>query len=365
MNIRVVKPSELTPDNIDRWRTYQRQSAVLSNPFFSPQYVEAVGQVQPGVRVGIVENENEIVGFFPFQLAARNIADQVGLRLCDLSGPILKTDVVVNPESLVRGCRLAGWHFQNLVQSGSMQPYQWAQAESPFLDLTGGFDSYKRDRKEAGSALFEELARKSRKLHREAGALRFEFHTGEQAVFDQLMKWKAAQRAETKTFNVLTMHWARALLNKIRDIQTAEFAGVLSVLYAGDQMAAVHLGMRSRNVFHYWIPAYNPELAKYSPGAILLLEMAMTASATGVTRIDLGTGNEKYKQRFKSGSLTLSFGSVNCSLSSAVLSRIRCASHKCRDSSLLYFGFASFKNVLQRVYHRTVIRPAGLKGSEV
>lgn len=365
MNVRVVKPPELAPDDIERWKEFQRQDSVLGSPFFCTGYIQAVSDVQPGVRVGIIERDGDIVGYFPFQRAARNIAHPVGLRLCDFSGPILRNTDPWDPESAVRSCGLSGWHFQNIVRSETMRRYEWTHLESPYLDLTGGFEQYRLERTGAGSAIFQEVARKSRKLQREVGPLRFEFHTNDESVFDLLLKWKADQRAQTKTFNMLSMNWAQALLRRIRAIQTNEFAGVLSALYAGDQLAAVHMGMRSRNVLHYWIPTYSSALGKYSPGSILLLEVARAASGIGVTRLDLGTGDEAYKARFKSGALTLGFGSVDCSLVSTVLSKIRCAAHRCSPSSPLYLVIASLKNLLQRAHYRAIVRSTRLERPEV
>lgn len=72
---------------------------------------------------------------------------------------------------------------------------------------------------------------------------------------------------------------------------------MLSVLYAGDQVAALHLGMRSRSIWHYWFPSYNQQLKNYSPGLIPLLKMAESAESLGLQAIDLGKGGEKYKQQ--------------------------------------------------------------------
>ena len=85
---------------------------------------------------------------------------------------------------------------------------------------------------------------------------------------------------------------------------------MLSLLYAGERLVAGHLGMRGQFVWHYWLPSYDPEMAKYSPGIILLLKMAEHASRVGIHTIDLGLGMSLYKQRLMSDSVTLAGGSV-------------------------------------------------------
>jgi hypothetical protein len=99
------------------------------------------------------------------------------------------------------------------------------------------------------------------------------------------------------------------------------FSGVLSALYVGNRLAAVHLGMRSFGVLHFWFPAYDPELGKYSPGLVLLVEMARAAAALGIRRIDLGRGNERYKRSLMSGAIPLAEGAVDLRPAAALLQR--------------------------------------------
>jgi CelD/BcsL family acetyltransferase involved in cellulose biosynthesis len=93
---------------------------------------------------------------------------------------------------------------------------------------------------------------------------------------------------------------------------------MLSALYFGEQLGALHLGLRSQGVLHYWLPAYDPLLARYSPGTILLLALARNAPALGLHTIDLGKGDEPYKARLMSGSTPLAEGFVD-------LRTMRCA----------------------------------------
>jgi CelD/BcsL family acetyltransferase involved in cellulose biosynthesis len=86
---------------------------------------------------------------------------------------------------------------------------------------------------------------------------------------------------------------------------------VLSALYAGRQLAAVHLGIRNRHALHIWFPTYNRALEQYSPGLILLLHLLAGAAGAGVRRVDFGPGEERYKQEFKSGDTRLLIGGVD------------------------------------------------------
>ena len=126
------------------------------------------------------------------------------------------------------------------------------------------------------------------------------------------MRLKSQQYQRTKLLDVFRISWIVKLLDRIRAQQTDDFSGVLSALYIDDQLAAAHFGMRSANVLHYWFPVYDQELQKYSPGLILLVELARFAAAAGIHRIDLGKGSDRFKQSFMSGAISVAEGSVEC-----------------------------------------------------
>jgi CelD/BcsL family acetyltransferase involved in cellulose biosynthesis len=75
-------------------------------------------------------------------------------------------------------------------------------------------------------------------------------------------------------------------------------------------MVAAHFGMRSRNIWHYWFPAFDPAYEKFSPGITLLLKMAQAAQGLGISVIDLGKGNQAYKQRLMNRAIPLAEGFV-------------------------------------------------------
>jgi len=110
------------------------------------------------------------------------------------------------------------------------------------------------------------------------------------------------------------------MLSALTDVESSTFAAPLGTLYAGEELIAVHLGIRSHNVLHIWFPAYNTDFEKYSPGLILLLMLAENAADRGIVRIDLGPGEERYKQNFKSGDRLVCEGMIS---QGAILSSAR------------------------------------------
>jgi CelD/BcsL family acetyltransferase involved in cellulose biosynthesis len=95
----------------------------------------------------------------------------------------------------------------------------------------------------------------------------------------------------------------------------------LSVLYSAERVVAAHLGLRSDSALSCWFPAYDPTLARYSPGLSLHLKMAEGAAAAGLRRLELGKGDEDYKQSLKTGDVVVGEGWIERPSAAAVLRR--------------------------------------------
>lgn len=309
--ITVVPGDRLTPDHVRAWSDLQRADPVLDSPFFRPEFTQAVAAVRGDVRVGVLEEGGEPVGFFPFQTRGWNGGRPVGGPMSDYQGVIARPGAAWGPAAVVRGCGLASWDFDHLVAAQeSFRPYHQAAADSPYLDLSAGFDAYAAARRKAGSTTVKDTLGKVRKIEREVGPVRLEVHATEPKVFSTLMEWKRAQYERTQTIDVLSFGWTVRLLESIVAQSGEAFSGLLSVLYVRDAIAAVHLGMRSHAVLHSWFPAYDVNLSRYSPGMVLLIELARALPGMGVGKLDLGKGAMEWKTNLMSGSVPLAEGCV-------------------------------------------------------
>ncbi len=320
--ITVIRPNELTRQQVASWSRFQQADPSFASPFFRPEFTQAVGAVREDVEVAILEEAGGPLGFFPFQRTRGNIANPVGGPLSDYQGAVVRQGIAFDAEQLIRGCGLKAWHFNHLIASQKpFAPYHCAVAESPYVDLSRGFDAYLAEKRRAGSGTLAQVRRKSRKIEREIGPLRLQSHTTNKQIFETLIRWKMQQYQRIKAVNYLAPDWTVELLDRIRDLPSAEFSGMLSVLYAGDQPAAIHLGIRSSGVLHVWFPVYDHTLSRYSPGLILWLELAQAAESLGIQRIDFGKGRERYKASLQSGATRLAEGSVDTRFVSRSLRR--------------------------------------------
>ena len=307
----LISAKELDTGLLLAWRGVQATQEVFRSPYFCPEFTLAVAAVRQDVRVVVIECEGRPVGFFPHQRSSWGRGRPVGGPLSDYHGVLAEPGAEWSLPALMCAARLSVWPFDHLVGDlGQFSAYRRSSSISRQIDLSAGYAAYVRCRREAGSDYIPKTEGLARKLGREMGELRFTFHDLHGEALSQLMAWKREQYLQVRTTDVFGVPWTSQLLRQLAATQTPDFAGVCSVLRIGDRIVAAHMGMRSHTCVHYWFPAYDPELAKYSAGIILLLRIAQAAADLGVQTVDLGKGDAQYKQRLMTGAAVLSEGLV-------------------------------------------------------
>jgi CelD/BcsL family acetyltransferase involved in cellulose biosynthesis len=324
MNVEVVAAGSLTADQLACWSRIQKSDAALASPFFCPQFTRIVAAARDDVYVGVLEHAGRMVGFFPFQLGHWGAGRPVGFTISDYQGVVIEPGAAWDAKELIRACGLKAWEFDHvLAVLPQFQPFGQTRRESPFMDVSRGFDAYLRERHDARVGEIPAAQRKMRKLEREQGELRFEPHAADPEALAMLIRWKTQQYLSTGAADVLARPWIRQVLELAHVSQDESFAGLLSLLFAGDSVVAAHLGLRSDSVWHYWFPAYDPEFGRYSPGIALLLKMAEHAPSLGLRAIDLGRGDARYKRSLMSGAVPLIEGRVELPSFAAAVGRVR------------------------------------------
>lgn len=311
MKYRVITGRELGPELVTRWQELQRADGALASPYFHPEFTRAVAAVRDDVRIGIMEDGDRVVGFFPFHRARGGVARPVGLGLSDYHGVIADPDAEWTAPELMRGCGLVRWEFDHLL-AGQPQFASWHDrvSDSPVIDVSAGFEAFAASRDKSGRKLLREIERKQEKLVERRSPIVFTPHTEDPAILQQLIAWKAEQCRRTGTVDYFSLGWCRKLIENLHSTQGRDFGGLLACLHVGEQLAAVHFAMYSRRVWHSWFPAYNHHLEEYSPGLLLLREMIKAAAATNISYIDLGKGLSMYKRRMMTGAIPVAEGVV-------------------------------------------------------
>ncbi|MCG8451338.1 MAG: GNAT family N-acetyltransferase, partial [Pirellulales bacterium] len=310
--IEVLRASDLTEEHRQSWREIQLAVPSLDSAFFHPEFTQVVNRVRGDVEVAVLTENGESVGFFPFQRSPRGIAQSVVGRLSEFHGVIARHDLAWQPYDLIKQTGLTAWYFDHLpVTQTRFAPYHWGQSTSPFIDIGSGYERYCEVIKQSSSSAISQIDRKARKLQREKGPIRYCYHNPTADALEKLIAWKGDQHRRTGRVEIFNHAWVTQLLHAVYRSNTNGFSGPVSTLYVGDELVAVHLGLRCDKVLHWWFPAYNRKYEKYSPGLILLLRILQQSGDVDISRLDLGKGPERYKAQYKTGDLAIAVGGID------------------------------------------------------
>jgi CelD/BcsL family acetyltransferase involved in cellulose biosynthesis len=222
---------------------------------------------------------------------------------------------------------MSAFYFDHLAQE--QRPFgRWvaAKAPSPVIDLTDGFAAYQAKLRVKSPQFCRDVARRSRKLGREAGPLLHIADSRDVTALRSLMSWKSDQYRRTGRTDRFARSWIVGLVNDLFETTGSQFSGCLSVLYAGDVPVAGHFGLRSGHLLAHWFPAYNSRFGTYSPGLIQHLRMIEETASAGVSLIDMGKGAKRYKETLKTSEVFVGEGSVTGRSPLAVAHRVHIAS---------------------------------------
>ena len=355
MKFSLIAANEIGSAEHETWLSLQRQNPRLISPFFCPEFTAAVASARNDVRICVIEESSGILGFFPFQRGALGSGRPVGGKLSDYHGVIAEQHASWDVDQLLRSSKLAFWEFDHLIED--QRPFTrfvHSRSISPILDISAGFQEYRAARRSAGVSRISQLERKANKLTREVGALRFEAHSRDRQVLEEVYARKSEQCRRTGVVDFFALSWTHALIDRVLSIETPHFSGMLSALYAGDQLVAAHVGMRSERVWHWWFPVYVPAFAKYSPGGILLLKLAEAAAASGLKYVDLGKGDDAYKAAFHNHAIVLAEGrAARRSLTTALYDFGAGVEQRLRRSSLIEPVRPALRGIKQWMRHQS------------
>ncbi|GAA2267660.1 GNAT family N-acetyltransferase [Nonomuraea roseoviolacea subsp. roseoviolacea] len=312
MKITVVRPGELGESERARWRALQKADPSLDNPFLSVEFAVAMDRLRDYVRVAVIDDGTGIVGFFPYERHSFGIGKPLGGFLTTCHGLISVPGLKVDVRALLRACRLTVYDFDHLVAGQpTFAAYESDVRPAPVMDFTAGFDAWLEQVKANSPKNLKTVRYKERKLGREQGELRFEYASADPEVLRVLLGWKSDQYRRTGRVDRFAQPWIVELIDLMHAERSADFSGVLTMLYAGEKPVAGHFGLRTATTIVGWFPAYDTEYARYSPGIVHHLRMAEAAAEAGVQMVDMGKGGKEYKDWLKSGELYVSEGRVS------------------------------------------------------
>lgn len=339
--LRMTPFDALTAQELDAWHRLRDGNPQLDNPYFHPGFAAAVHSVGAEVQVAVGRDaDGTVTSLLPCHRDGA-VLRPVGWPGADFQGPILAPGTSFPVESLLSG-GVREYHFDHLLEvCEDFAPWVESTRVSPFLDVTGGLDGYLGRASDSGKSNMGQARRRAAKVERTHGPLKFEADVVDEDALRQVIDLKRGQYAATGARDYFAEPHRAQLLKRLLHTRGTEFAGILSTVYAGPDLIAAHFGLRSGSVLHWWFPVYDPEFSALAPGWILLRELVAAAPSLGITRIDLGRGEDEYKRRAKTGDMFVSQGLVTRSSARRTLRRVHGSIVSAAKSSPLGPGLRS------------------------
>lgn len=296
----------------EAWSTIESRNSFPVSPFLTWDFFESVAQVRSDVQVAVFREAGAIVGCFPYQQARgeRRAIPVAGL-LNDLHGPLAGDLGSEEFSQILRVARLSRFDFHASPKmpwnlAGDMS-YEMPACRAQLGVKPGEYVAHLLDSRYS----VRQQKRKTRAIERKLGCLRMEWETRDDAILDTLLSWKSQQYKRTGVFDIFSLPWTRHLLRHLLHQQSEAMHGQMSALFAGNELIAIHFGLRSRTTLHCWFPAYSVQHARLSPCIELFLRMATRGPGEGVTALDLGIGDETYKQKLSNETYSVVRGSLD------------------------------------------------------
>ncbi|MDO9473214.1 MAG: GNAT family N-acetyltransferase [Caulobacter sp.] len=304
LTLETVTPAELSPDELDLWASFVAADPRFSSPYFHPRFTQIAGEVAPGAAVSILHRRGRVVGFFPHQRRG-GAAQPIGAPLNDYHAVITEPGLDIPLEALpdligAASLGVTGWSGPGAEGEGVIAR-QTLQA-----DLSDGWAAYDAGRRADWHKYFKDKDRARRSLERDHGAVLARTDSRDPALLERLIALKSDQYRRSRLHDIFACGWTADLLRALlADTAVQGFGARLAVLEAGGEPVAFEYGLHAGAHYHFWFPAYEASVARYSPGILLSLETMRQGSAEGFRVFDYGFEGEPYKKYFCNRSQTV------------------------------------------------------------
>jgi CelD/BcsL family acetyltransferase involved in cellulose biosynthesis len=295
LDVRIIAPHEMGPSERAVWDFARAGDPAHASPFFSFEFLMIAGRHAPCARVAVIERHGRVVGFLPFQCRPGGRARPLGAPLADAHGPVVLPGEAVDLVTVVRRAGLPAFSFTAAAPRGGVfNRIDVRRHPAWIVDLAAGVEAYWQDRRAAEPDFVRQLSRRGRLALREEGTIARQ-RSPRRRDWDLLIARKRAQYRATGRHDLFETRWVMAMMEDLREGEGA-LGGVTSRLDLGGRAAAWEFGLSENGIYHSWLPVFDPWAARYSPGHLLLAEIARAGAAEGWSRVDLGTGAASTKR---------------------------------------------------------------------
>jgi CelD/BcsL family acetyltransferase involved in cellulose biosynthesis len=294
LQVEIVRVDQLTLADRVLWRTMTDANPDLASPYFRFEFADIAGRISPDAAVAILSRDGRTVGYFPHQRRGAAI-QPLGAPMNDYHGVIAmpgEAPPLETVAALLGAPRLnvSAW----VGPSGVGEPRETLMTITP----EEGFDAWYAERRQTWGKYFKDKERARRSLETEHGAIRVEYDLRDPQLLDHLIALKSDQYTRTGRHDIFACGWTRDLLHALMADRREDFGASMAALWTGDRLAAIEYSLHAGDRYHFWFPAYEPAVARCSPGILLTMDTMKLGCADGFRVYDFGFGGEGYKKYF-------------------------------------------------------------------
>ncbi len=313
VEIEVVRPSELTAEQIGQWTRLQTMGEALGSPFLSPHWPRAVQAAQwpdqDTIRVAILRKGRQTRGFFPARVKG-GVGMAAGSPMCDYQGLIAEPGLAVDVRQILGALGLDRYDFCHMPASQTaFEGHVRGLTPSWISRLPFGYDAYAHD-KCAESGILKDLDKRRRKAEREMGKVTFTALSRSHGDFEKMLEWKREKYRETGQTDIFAAGWTQRLMEELFASRDPDFGGALFTLHIDDKLAAAQFHLRGADVIHAWIIAHDETHERVSPGLLLFQDIMRWMDDTPFTSIDYGPGDYRFKRQLANAECLVGHGFI-------------------------------------------------------
>lgn len=304
LKLEIVKVEQLTLADRVLWTAMVETNPDLASPYFAWSFTEIAGAIVPGAAVAVLTRDGRTVGYFPHQRRGSSI-QPLAAPMNDYHGIIAmpgEAPPLTALAELMGAPRLnvSAWVGPSGA-GGSRETLMTVVPEAGEASYEGWY----AERRQAWGKYFKDKERARRSLEAEQGTLRVEHGLRDPALLDHLIALKRDQYARTGRHDIFACGWTVDLLHALLADRRTGFGASMAALWAGEQLTAIEYSMYAGDRYHFWFPAYEPAMARCSPGILLTLDTMRLGCAAGFRVFDFGFGGEGYKKYFCNATQTV------------------------------------------------------------
>ena len=299
LKVEVVRIEELGEGEWTAWRAMLAAAPALASPYFRPEFARVAGAISPGSAVAVFTRGGQTVGFFPHQRRGGAL-QPLAAPMNDYHGIIARPGEAPTLEEAAAALKASRLNVTAWVGAtgGDGRDLGEARRTVQVRMGEGGYDAWYAERRGAQGKFFKDKERARRSMEAELGPLRAGRGLRDPGLLDWLVGLKRSQYKRSGRHDIFACGWTVDLLHALLKTDIDGFGASMAGLWAGDRLTAIEYSMHADDQYHFWFPAYEPSLARCSPGILLSMDTMRLAAELGYRTFDFGFEGEHYKKYF-------------------------------------------------------------------